>query len=187
MDKTISNEIIRQFDPCYDPSEIITDENEELSVKQWVEKYKNIVHPKDILWLLCREKFLSDKDLRLFAVWCARESLKLVEKPDKRSIEACDVGERYANGQATTEELETARSAAYVAYVSIRGICDAASYAAKSAYYAAHNAAHNAVSNAARNFAHAAADYAYYIDSDAYYTAYDAAFAMQLIQLLGYF
>jgi hypothetical protein len=185
MYKTISNKIIRKFNPCYDPSEVITDENEELSVKQWVEKYKNIVPPKDILWLLCRNEFLSDKDLRLFAVWCAREALKLVENPDKRSVNACNVAERYANGEATKEELETARSAAYVVYVSIRDICDAASYAAKSAWYAAHNAAH--ASDAALNFAHAAAYYAYYADSDAYYTAYDAAFAMQLIQLLGYF
>ena len=64
--------------------------------------------------------FLSDKDLRLFAVWCARESLKLVDKPDIRSIEACNVAERYANGEATKEELYSASEAASAAEVAIR-------------------------------------------------------------------
>ena len=59
--------------------------------------------------------FLSDKDLRLFAVWCAREALKLVKHPDIRSIEACNVAERYANGEATKEELYSANESAWAA------------------------------------------------------------------------
>jgi len=49
---------------------------------------------------------------RLFAVWCAREALKLVDNPDPRSIVACDVAERYANGNATDEELAATRESA---------------------------------------------------------------------------
>ena len=42
--KTISNKIIRKFNPCYDPSEVVKDENEELPVVEWVQKYRNLVH-----------------------------------------------------------------------------------------------------------------------------------------------
>jgi len=55
------------------------------------------------------------KTQRLFAVWCAREALKLVDNPDPRSVAACDVAERYANGKATDEELDAALAAALAA------------------------------------------------------------------------
>jgi hypothetical protein len=113
MYKTISNKIIRKFNPCYDPSKYIKDENEELPVKEWVEKYRSIVPTNDIIWLLSRKKFMSKKDLILFVVWCAREALKLIANPDERSVNACNVAERYANGEATREELFAARAAAY--------------------------------------------------------------------------
>lgn len=116
MKTEINNNLIRSFNPCYDPSEIVSDENETLPVKQWVEKYRNIVKSKvDIIWLICRNEFMSDRDLRLFAVWCAREALKLIESPDERSINACNVAEMYANGEATQDELAAAREAAEAA------------------------------------------------------------------------
>ncbi len=61
--------------------------------------------------LVRRIETWNDSTLRLFAVWCAREALKLVENPDPRSINACDVAERYANGDATMDELDAARDA----------------------------------------------------------------------------
>ena len=110
---TISNETIRRFNPCYDPSELGIPEDDELPVAEWVKKYRNTVKSQaDIVWLLCHNEFLSDKDLRLFSVWCAREALKLVNNPDVRSVDACNVAERYANGEASCEELEAAESAA---------------------------------------------------------------------------
>jgi hypothetical protein len=130
MYKTISNEIIRKFNLGYDPSKFITDENEELPIKEWVQKYRNVVPANDILWLLLRKEFLSEKDLRLFVVWCAREVLKLVENPDERSVEACNVAERYANGKATKEELlaahDAARAAFYVSAIAARDIISSA-------------------------------------------------------------
>jgi hypothetical protein len=112
--KTINNELIRSFNPCYDPIVIVTDDNETLTVIEWVEKYRNVVKNKrDIVWLLCRNTFLSDKDLRLFAVWCAREAFKLQTSIDQRSIDAVNCAERYANGEATDEELLAAWSAAW--------------------------------------------------------------------------
>ena len=133
--KTINNELIRSFSPCYDPSKYVTDENETLSVLEWVSKYRGTVPDEDIIWLLCHEEFLSDKDLRLFAVWCAREALKLVENPDIRSVNACNVAERYANGEATDEELEDAYADAD--YPAADAAFPAAYYAACAAYYAA--------------------------------------------------
>lgn len=128
----ISNRIIRRFHPCYDPAELGIKESEYLPIAEAVEKYRDAVKNKgDIIWLLCREQFMSDKDMRLFAVWCAREALKLLKNPDPRSLNACDVAERFANGQATSDELDAARDAAWSAAM------DADSDAARSAARAA--------------------------------------------------
>ena len=51
-----------------------------------------------------------DREIRLYAVWCARQVQHLLTDP--RSLAAIDVAERFANGQATAEELAAARSAA---------------------------------------------------------------------------
>jgi len=56
---------------------------------------------------------LSDKQLRLFAIRCARRVQHLMTDP--RSIAALDVAERYANGEATDDELSAARDAASAA------------------------------------------------------------------------
>jgi hypothetical protein len=200
MYKTISNEIIRQFKPCYDPSELITDETEELTVTEWIKKYRDVVPAADIVWLLSRKEFLSEKDLRLFAVWNARETLKLIVNPDKRSVEACNVAEKFANGEATEEELHIAFDAALNAEVSASNAAnvayasDAAAYAADAAAYAADAAAY-----AADDDAHAA-DYAAGASASAsaaaYYTsasdvsadiAYAAFRTSQINKLLTYF
>ena len=140
--KTISNRIIRKLNPCYDPSEVVKDENEKLPVREWVAKYRNLVKDKsDIIWLLCNKLYMSDKDMRLFAVWCAREALKLVANPDPRSVAACDVAERYANGEATDEELTAARAAARDAWAASDAAWADASAAALEAAWADASAA----------------------------------------------
>lgn len=113
--KTINNELIRSLNPCYDPSEKGIPDDETLTVSEWVEKYRPVVPTQDIIWLLCHEELLDKRDLRLFAVWCARQALKLLENPDPRSVAACDVAERYANGEATEKELQDAAAAARAA------------------------------------------------------------------------
>lgn len=134
--KAINNKLIRSFNPCYDPSEKGIPDDETLTVHEWVSKYKDVVPISDILWLLLRNDFYTDKQLRLFAVWCAREVLKMVDNPDQRSINACDIAERYANGEATDEELDAARVTAWDAaratalvaawYAAWASACDAA-------------------------------------------------------------
>lgn len=67
----------------------------------------------DALWAL-RASDATDKDMRLYAVWCTRQVQHLMK--DKRSIDALDVAERYANGEATYEELSAAWAAAGAAW-----------------------------------------------------------------------
>jgi len=64
----------------------------------------------DALWC-CRAAPEYDREWRLFAIWCARQVQHLMT--DKRSIEALDVAERFANGLATQQELAAAGYAAW--------------------------------------------------------------------------
>lgn len=116
----INNQLIRKFQPYYDPSEVVKDEEESLELLEWIEKYRGKLPDKDILWLLLRNEFLSDKQLRLFAVWCAREALKLDDNPDPFCVVACDVAERYTNGHAKKKELSAARAAVDAAAIAER-------------------------------------------------------------------
>jgi len=66
--------------------------------------------PSWVIWMATRQGVLTDRELRLFAVWCVRQAQHLLT--DQRSITAIDVAERYANGEATDEELAAAWAAA---------------------------------------------------------------------------
>jgi len=66
----------------------------------------------DALWCM-RAIEGRDKEIRLYAVWCARQVQHLMT--DARSLAALDVTERYANGEATEEELAEAGAAAWAA------------------------------------------------------------------------
>ena len=63
----------------------------------------------DALWCL-QAVDGHDREIRLYAVWCARQVQHLMT--DKRSLDALDVAERYANGLATENELDIAGDAA---------------------------------------------------------------------------
>ena len=82
----------------------------------------------DALWCLraCDD---IDREARLYAVWCARQVRHLMTDP--RSLAALDVAERYAEGEATGEELTAARAAASVAATDVA--TDAARAVAKAA------------------------------------------------------
>ena len=115
----------------------------------------------DALWCL-RAVEGHDRELRLFAVWCARQVQHLMT--DQRSLDALDVAERYANGQATYGELSVAwaaagsaaRDAAWAAAWSAAGAA-AWSAAWDAAWAAARAAAWAAAWAAARDSARAAA------------------------------
>ena len=96
----------------------------------------------DALWCL-RAVEGHDKEIRLFAVWCARQVQYLLT--DHRSLDALDVAERYANGESTEVELvaAAARDAANAAEAAVDAAVDvwAAMWAAWAAAYAARDAA----------------------------------------------
>jgi len=81
----------------------------------------------DALWC-CQSAPECDREWRSFAVWCARQVQHLMT--DKRSIEALDVAEQFANGRATQAELAAARAAADAAADAARAAADAAREAA---------------------------------------------------------
>ena len=65
----------------------------------------------DALWALrCIKNADKDKDIRLFAIWCARQVEHLMD--DQRSKNALNVAELYANGFASDGDLCTALAAA---------------------------------------------------------------------------
>ncbi len=100
----------------------------------------------------------ADRDLRLFAVWCARQVQHLMA--DERSITALDVAEKFANGQASEAELDAAWDAAWDAAGDAAGDAawDAARAAARdAACAAARDAAWDAARDAAGDAAWGAA------------------------------
>ena len=94
---------------------------------------------EDALWCL-RAVEGHDREIRLYAVWCARQVQHLLT--DQRSLNALDVAERYANGEATDAELAAARDAAWeAADVADDAAWGAATLAARVAWDAARVAA----------------------------------------------
>ena len=111
----------------------------------------------DAIWSLrCLQG--ADKELRLFAVECARQVQHLMTDP--RSLAALDMAEKFANGQATYEELEIARNAAWTAADAAWAAAVAAAWAAADAAWAAAVAAAWTAADAARDMARDAAAYA---------------------------
>ena len=113
----------------------------------------------DALWAAQRV-IGHDRDLRLFAVWCARQVAHLMTDP--RSLAAIDVAEKFANGAATVKELADAawdaqRAAddigANVAYLTVPAWAAAWAAAATAAWLGASSAG-----TAARDAANDAAD-----------------------------
>ena len=160
---TFSIDDIRNFRPrpCYDPSRYLPE--------GWQGTALDVLDVKDCpaadrLWVVLREECVSSRTLRLFAVWCARQALALVDNPDQRSVAACDTAERFANGEATERELDAASAAAWAAaWAAARDAARDASWAAAwaaardAAWAAARDAAWAAAWAAARDAARAAA------------------------------
>jgi hypothetical protein len=105
--KTFTIADIRSWRPCYDPNEYLPED--------WKGNVLDILDNKEIpfddrLWVICRTELVSEKLMRLFAVWCARQVQHLMT--DERSTQALDVAEAFANGKATEQELAAARDPA---------------------------------------------------------------------------
>ncbi len=136
--KTLTWADFAKHEPCYNPAR---------KYGEWQGTILDLMqHPdipaKDKVWAFTREGIVDDKTLRLFAIACARRVQHFMN--DQRSLDALDVAERYANGNATEDELYAARDAAReAAWDAARAAAwyaawEAASYAARAAaWYAA--------------------------------------------------
>jgi hypothetical protein len=138
MTTTFKDELIK-LDACKDAIEWVGD-------KSVAEAWSECKRSDWMLWFLAKADIkVPDKSLRLIAVRCAREVQHLMK--DQRSIDALDVAERHANGEATDEELTAAWAAAWDAR---DAAWDAAGDAARAA---ARDAAWDAAGAAARDAA----------------------------------
>jgi len=89
----------------------------------------------DRIWLVVREEVMELRDIRLFALRCAKRVEHLME--DQRSKDGLEVVARFLDGKGTQEELESARDAANTA---ARAAAWAAAWAAAVARAAARSA-----------------------------------------------
>ena len=134
--------------------------------------------PDWLLWVATRPGVLTDRELRLSAVFCARQVQHLLT--DQRSRDVIEVAEKFANGAATCNELAAARAAGWDALdAALDAARDAALDAstARAAARAALDAAAARAATAAGNAVWAAA-WAAAGDADAA-AAWDAAAAAQ--------
>ena len=76
--------------------------------------------PDWLVWIAARPGVLSDRDLRLFACRCVRQVWHLLT--DDRSKNAVIVAEKYAVGEATTEELDLACAAAESEFAATKAV-----------------------------------------------------------------
>ena len=123
--KTLTWADFAKHEPCYNPAE---------KYGEWQGTILDLMqHPNipalDKIWAFTREGIVDDKTLRLFAVGCARRVQHLMK--DQRSLDALGVAERYANGEATEDELAVARAAAW--YAAFEMAYTGANFAAKEA------------------------------------------------------
>ena len=155
--KKVTYKLIKSFDPCYDPIEIGMPTDYEASPVEFIHEYRNKVkNCRDIFWVLLKPGFLSEKDLRLFAVWCVRRVQHLAN--DERIVQTLDVVERFANGEASQDELRSAKAAARDAKAAAWDAAGAAARAAaRDAAWAAARAAGGDARAAAWDAAEAAA------------------------------
>jgi hypothetical protein len=76
----------------------------------------------DALWCL-RAVEGYDREIRLYAVWCARQVQHLMTDP--RSIAAVDAAERFANGEATAAWAAAGDAARAAQETELKSICAA--------------------------------------------------------------
>ena len=113
----VTIELIRSFSPCYDPVTGLDHDGQSVNEGYLPENYEATIleflrHPKipaqDKIWVILRRDFIRNKTLRIFAVWCAREAIKLEPNANPICVNAINTAEAYAYGQADWSELREA-------------------------------------------------------------------------------
>jgi hypothetical protein len=107
---------IRTYGPCRDGWEKLLRRLGKTAADDeplWIDTILDYNGLDDALWCL-RAVEGCDKEIRLYAVWCARRVQHLMTDP--RSVAALDVAERHARNEASDKELKAARSLAAAAW-----------------------------------------------------------------------
>ena len=185
--KTFDIADVRSWNLSHDPS-LYLPEGWSGTVIDWMKI--DAMPAYDRLRMVWREPLLSEKTLRRFAVWCVRQVEHLLTYAESKS--AIEVAERFACGNATTEELTAARIIAgavrEAAACDINGAGDAAGDAAWAAAFAASSVADEnagwAAARAAAWAATAVADIACADGNSDWTSARNAALESQIVQLL---
>jgi hypothetical protein len=87
--------------------------------------------PEWVVWIATRRGVLTERELRLFMCFCARQNWHLLTDPRSRNV--VEVAERYADGRASQEELAAARVAAWTAWAVAARVAAWTAYAARKA------------------------------------------------------
>ena len=137
--KAVSFKTIMAWEPCDDFPEVrikrLMRGRKALSVAD-ILRMRSITHD-DKLWAVLHNEFFTDRELRLMACDFAERVLPMFEAEhpnDNRPRKAIEVSRRYSMGEATDEELGSARSVARcAAWCAMCVSRSAAGYAAWSA------------------------------------------------------
>jgi hypothetical protein len=155
MMKTATIYDLLSWKPCYSESQIRELAGDVIEFTALDVLMRDDIPADHRLWVVLRPELIDERTLRLFACDCAeRVVLSIFEREypdDLRPRQAIEVTRRYANGQATREELAAARNAAWSTWAATGGVAWAA------AWGAAGDAARAAVGDAAWAAARAAA------------------------------
>ena len=84
------------------------------------------------LWVISLDDVMTDRDLQMFAIRCARRVARLIT--NERSLKTLDVAERYIHGDAKDEELYAAAAAARDALWAVKDALWAVLCATRSVY-----------------------------------------------------
>lgn len=105
------------------------------------EAWDHAPEPGWVVWMATQRGVLTERELRLFMCFCARQNWHLLTDPRSRNV--VEVAERYVDGQASQEELATAGEAAQVAMEEVEAVVRVAcaAWAACAAYATAGAAA----------------------------------------------
>ena len=142
--KSVSIEQVKSWKPCWleeegglERLEAIGRRKEQWTALDVLDLPPEEVSDGDKLWVVLREELIDGPILHEFGCRCAEEALKLVKKPDPRSLAAIEAKRSWLRGEISDDELWKAWDATR----------DAAWYAA---WYAARAAAWYAAWYAAR-------------------------------------
>ena len=111
--KTITVEQLLKYGPCYNEEtirDLAGDKNEWTALEILA---LNHVPAKDRLWVVLREELVDAPILHEFACLCAESVLHMTRDADRKICRsAIDTKRRWLRGDATDEELASARAAA---------------------------------------------------------------------------